>query len=356
VTRAAVRAALVAALALLTATSTASCGGARADASMPSASERPSDPRFAPIFDWAREVHSPAGTILVDGQTLYSWGDVTRKMSIHSCRKSLLSALVGVAVARGNVDLSATLDNLGIDDHPPVLTPDERQATVRDLLEARSGVYHEAAYETDSMKRHRPSRGSHPHGTHWYYNNWDFNALGGIYEQATKRSIFDAFEAEIARPIGMEDYSAADGAYSRSRVSRFPAYLFSMSTRDLARFGQLYLQHGAWKGTQVVPEGWIAESTTAYSEPKRLQGGGYGYLWWTGGRGTGLFPDVDLGPGAYAAEGHGGHYVVVVPRHHLVVVSRADDAWFDVDPSERNITGQREGKLMKLVLRAVGGG
>jgi len=56
---------------------------------------------------------------------------------------------------------------------------------VRMLLEARSGVYHAALYETPAMAKQRPARGSHEPGTFWYYNNWDFNALGTIYEHAT---------------------------------------------------------------------------------------------------------------------------------------------------------------------------
>ena len=77
--------------------------------------------------------------------------------------------------------MSSTLAELGIDDNEPSLTDVEKRATVRDLLTARSGVYHPALYETPGMAAMRPLRGSHLPGTHWYYNNWDFNALGTIY-------------------------------------------------------------------------------------------------------------------------------------------------------------------------------
>ena len=62
----------------------------------------------------------------------------------------------------------------------PKLTLEEKEATVRDLLVARSGVYHIAQEEAPAMAAARPKRNSHPHGTFWYYNNWDFNALGTI--------------------------------------------------------------------------------------------------------------------------------------------------------------------------------
>ena len=53
------------------------------------------------------------------------------------------------------------------------------------------------------MDELRPARFSHAPGTFWYYNNWDFNALGAIYEHAAGDSVFGAFNREIARPIGM---------------------------------------------------------------------------------------------------------------------------------------------------------
>jgi CubicO group peptidase (beta-lactamase class C family) len=111
---------------------------------------------------------------------------------------------MGIAVSDGEVQLDDTMARLGIDDVPPSLSQAEQQATVRDLLEARSGIYHPANYETNEMVTRRPARGSHPPGTFWFYNNWDFNALGAIYEHATGTSVFGGFAWQIARPIGMQ--------------------------------------------------------------------------------------------------------------------------------------------------------
>jgi len=97
-------------------------------------------------------------------------------------RKSLLSGLYGIYEAEGKIDLSKTLGELGIRDYIR-LTAVEKQATVADLLKARSGVYIPATGEADSMVANRPERGSHAPGTFWYYNNWDFNALGTIFDQ-----------------------------------------------------------------------------------------------------------------------------------------------------------------------------
>ena len=310
--------------------------------------------KLAMVQAVAEQIHSPAGIVLVKGSVIFSWGDPSQKMWIHSCRKSFLSALIGIAVSRNQIDLSQTLKSLEIDDIVPSLTAEEKQARIIDLLEARSGIYHLATEDTPGMKEKRPQRGSHAPGIFWYYNNWDFNTLGFIYEKRTSISIFESFSKEIALPLGMQDYSPADGRYSFDKtLSQYPAYLFNMSTRDMARFGQLYLQNGKWSGQQIISADWVAASVTADSDASPPAGRGYGYLWWIDGQHSGsLFTGVDLGSGAFAAEGYGGHYIVVIPKLEMVVVSRADDAWFEQDVENRNIGPNREGKLLQAILNA----
>jgi CubicO group peptidase (beta-lactamase class C family) len=268
-------------------------------------------------------------------------------MELASIRKSLLSALIGIAVSDHRIKLDSTLGELGIDDNPPALTDVEKGATVRELLEARSGVYHSALYETPGMAKMRPPRGSHPPGTFWYYNNWDFNALGTIYENATGTGIFEALDRQIAKPIGMQDYKPADGEYVRGEASIHPAYAIRMSARDLARFALLYLHRGNWAGREIVPEAWVEESTRGYS--KAASGQGYGYLWWIGFLGGAVAPSVTLPEGSFLAEGAGGQYALVVPALDLVVVHRVDrDAPF-IETSLRSI-----GRLFWLILKAEG--
>ena len=113
-------------------------------------------------------------------------------------RKSLMSALIGIHVEQGNLDLSKTLEELGIDRLEPSLSPEEKQASVGDLIKARSGIYIPALGESAHMSATRPKRHSHPPGTFWYYNNWDFNALGTIFQQETKTDIFKEFENRFA--------------------------------------------------------------------------------------------------------------------------------------------------------------
>jgi CubicO group peptidase (beta-lactamase class C family) len=257
--------------------------------------------------------------VVVDrGRIVVAWGDSARRVKLSSIRKSLLSALYGRPVRDGLIDLDTTLDSLHIDDDPP-LTQNEKQATVRMLLQARSGVYHSYVGGTPYMRAQMPARGSHPPGSFWCYNNWDFNVLGGVYERKVGKKIGDAFEEEIAGPIKMQDFRVDDMYYLRSTDSSetfakslYPAYHFRLTARDMARFGYLFLRHGNWNGMQIIPPEWVTQSTTSYSETTGFgEGFGYGYLWWV--RGYGL--DV----GAISARGALGKYIIVIPERELVV-------------------------------------
>ncbi|TXN44909.1 serine hydrolase [Methylobacterium sp. WL7] len=290
----------------------------------------------------ATDLHNEAVTaflVVQDGSIVGAWGDTSRKVNVASIRKSLLSALYGSLVADGKISLTQTLAELGIDDEP-ALTVAEKRATVRDLLMSRSGVYHAAAYETADMRRKRPPRGSHAPGAFWYYNNWDFNALGSTYRQAAGETIFDGFAKRIAAPIGMEDFSASDGRSVGAPTSRHPAYRFDLTARDLARFGQLILDGGRWKDRPVIPASWVENSTSLHSgtdhDPL-----GYGYLWW-------ILPEDRFGPGAALASGYGGQKLAIIPAKHLVVVQLIVTR----DGPHRDRTSQFLDRLSRLMAAA----
>jgi len=191
-----------------------------------------------------KTIGSDAFMVVYDGAVLAAWGDVTQRFMCHSVRKSFLSALYGVHANEGNIDLDKTLEDLGIDDDPPLM-PEEKQARVIHLLKCRSGVYHPAAYETPGMKERRPARGSKQPDALWYYNNWDFNALCTVFEREPGPRLFEEFERRIAEPLGMEDFRLMDTYYHlEAQHSLHPAYPFKMSARDMARFGLLYARGG----------------------------------------------------------------------------------------------------------------
>jgi CubicO group peptidase (beta-lactamase class C family) len=288
---------------------------------------RRSRPSLDSFVHSARDLGVRAIVVLRHGETILSEGDGAEPMRIASIRKSFLSALFGMAVAEGRVKLDATVGELGVDDYTP-LTGSEKQATIRDLLMARSGIYLPTAAETPAMRAARPERGSHAPGTFWYYNNWDFNVLGEIYQRLTGEGLFTAIEHRIAKPLGWRDFDPLRHTrWSYDEDSpRFPAYNMHLSARDMASFGQLYLERGRWKGRQLVPETWIDESTRSYSMTGR-DGfrTGYGYMWWIAAPGDGA--DLrGLPAGAFTAAGNGGRYITIFPELRVVVA---------VQPNER---------------------
>ena len=143
---------------------------------------------------FAREIGCSAAMAVYDGKVFVAWGNISKNFRCHSIRKPFLGALYGIYLDKGDMDLDATLEDLNIDDIPPSLTFEEKQAKVEHLLMSRSGVYHEAAAEPQDMIDTRPERGSHPPDTFFFYNNWDFNTLGTIFEQETGERIFKAFK------------------------------------------------------------------------------------------------------------------------------------------------------------------
>jgi CubicO group peptidase (beta-lactamase class C family) len=283
--------------------------------------------------------------IVVAGRIVDEWGEPAARFNVHSIRKAFLSALIGIHVQERRLRLSDTLADLGIDDNEPALTAPEKEATVADLLTARSGVYHPALYETVANAAARPARGSYRPGAFWYYNNWDFNALGTIVERAVGTSLFEDFKLRIADPIGMEDFRVEDGRYVRGPDSIHAAYPFWMTARDMARFGLLYLRHGRWRGTPVVPRDWIEESTRAYSDLG--QKGGYGYMWYVAPAGGPHLTSTWFPGPVISAQGFGGHYIVLVPHLDLVVVHRVNTR-----VEGRQVTESQFGHLMQLILDA----
>jgi len=311
-----------------------------------------SAPKLAAARAYARRIDSAAVMIVDDGLVVDAWGDIARNFQCHSMRKSLLSALYGAYADNGVLDLSKTLAQLNINDYGSSMTPEEKQATVGDLIKARSGVYLEALGESPDMKALRPLRHSHPPGTFWYYNNWDFNALGTIFEQATGENLFAAFERRLARPLRMQDFSAGHCRYKTNYdygtpgVSMHRYYLFRMSARDLARIGLLYLREGSWEGRRILAKRWVRESTASHS---RLgPGKGYGYMWWTG-TDSGLLPNVRVKGHCYSAAGWGGHRLIVLPWRNLVIVHRVN-----TDNPHKSVADHQIGRLVWHLLEAAG--
>lgn len=267
--------------------------------------------------DYADSIGTSAFLLIYDGKVVTQWGETERRFMCHSVRKSFLSALYGFYVDAGKINLQTKLSELGIDDIFP-LSKQEKSATIQNLLQARSGVYHPAAYETEAMKKLRPERDSHKPGTFWYYNNWDFNTLRFIIEMYSQKDFFEDFKKRIAEPLQMQDFRLEQDTYYHLEAehSKYPAYPFRMSARDMARVGQWFLQGGKWNGQQLISKEWVEESTKIYSENVRREGTGYSYLWWTG-----MYGNRHRN---YSAQGVGNQAIIVYPDENVVMVNRAN--------------------------------
>lgn len=279
---------------------------------------------------WLSANDTTSLVVAVDGKNIFEYGDQHKLTYLASARKTLLAVLYGHYVDNGTIDLKKTLRDLGINDVGG-LHEQELSATVADVIGARSGVYHAASNSGDDTAS-APPRNSQKPGTYFLYNNWDFNAAGAIFEKATGKNIYDAFAAELAAPLGMEDFhrdlQKKTGDPSKSIHL---AYHFTLSVADMARLGQLMLQRGKWEGKQLEPADWI-DRMTSLSTPVRDmnppyrralgtgQRWGYGYMvWvWDAPRADGPFG------GAYTAWGVGGQYITVIPSLRMVVAEKVD--------------------------------
>lgn len=277
--------------------------------------------------NYVRTLDTTALMAVKDGRVLFSQGPVERVSIVFSVRKSLLAMLYGKYVASGAIDLDRTLAEVGIDDAVGGLLPGERQARLRDLLAARSGVYHPAVNGGDDAAA-APARGSQAPGSYFLYNNWDFNAAGTAFERLTGRGIYQAFAEDLAAPLQLEDFNPPrHGRSGDARRSEHLAYPFHLSTRDMARLGLLALNQGAWQGRQLLPRGWVARmvqpvTPAAEMHPAHVarRGFGYGYLWWL------LEKEGPQSPlhGAYMAWGVHGQYILVLPARSMVIAHKRE--------------------------------
>ncbi|MTI32333.1 serine hydrolase domain-containing protein [Xanthovirga aplysinae] len=267
--------------------------------------------------------------VLYDGKVIYEYGDIKEVSYIASCRKSVLSILYGKHVEDGTIDLQQDIGSLGIDEDDGLL-PKEKEATINDIITSRSGVFHIPAnggYDKKNIRR----RGSVEPGEYFVYNNWDFNVAGHILEQHAGASVYEELENQLAKPLGFQDWNIKNQKRKVSkRKSRYSAYHMYLSTRDMAKIGQLMLNEGKWKGKQLIPKDWIQKTVSTVTptavvnerygrnDSSDIQFS-YGYMWWLFDHFKGN-PDFE---GAYTASGFGGQYITVIPKRKIVVAHKS---------------------------------
>lgn len=281
------------------------------------------------VTEYIKENANTTGLLAVhDGKVVYEYGDLDSISYIASCRKSVLSMLFGKYVDDGTIDLDVTIGEMGMDEDDGLL-PIEKRATIDHLITSRSGVFHlpsNGGYDTKNIKE----RGSKQPGEYFVYNNWDFNAAGYVFEHFTGRSIYEELEDQLARPLGFQDWDIENQKKGGNREnSRYPAYHIFVSTRDMAKIGQLMLNRGVWNGRRLISEEWFERSTTAVTPADTVMAryGGpvegmpefsYSYMWWNFEE----FRGDDRFGGSIMARGYGGQYITVIPELKLVIAHK----------------------------------
>jgi CubicO group peptidase (beta-lactamase class C family) len=258
--------------------------------------------------------------------------------SLQSVTKSVSSALIGIAIGRGEI-AGTEAPLLSFFDDYDIAGVDERlrQATLDDLLTHRSGIeWHENDRPLDETNTtmqlehaedwiqftlDQPSDAAP--GEKWVYNSGGSHLMSGIIKDATGHYIDEYAEEHLFGPLGIDDY------HWKKTPKGFPdteggLYL---QAEQLAKIGYLYLQGGVWDGERVLPEGWAETSTSRFVDQVNPEGWGYGYQWWR--------LDTD-GHDVWAGLGFGGQFLVVIPEYELIGVI---NSWNLFGASQSSILG-----------------
>ncbi|MBD5494815.1 MAG: serine hydrolase [Lachnospiraceae bacterium] len=229
---------------------------------------------------------------------------------VMSVTKSIISALMGIAIQQGFIKdveervLDFFPGYLNIDSDPNIL-----RLRIRNILTMTSGLYY-VRLAGDSQPVAERRKGSedwieymldlpikHPDLKTFCYSNFDADLCAAIIHTAVKMDLYDYAKQHLFSKTGME---VPRWAYCDPH-GLIPGNI-CLTTRDMAKFGQLYLQNGYWDGEQVIDEQWVVRSRKNY-------GNNYGYLWWIDGD-------------TYFASGAGGSLIWVIPKEGVVVASQ----------------------------------
>jgi CubicO group peptidase (beta-lactamase class C family) len=269
-----------------------------------------------------RQRNTRAVVVVKDGQLIaerYGDGfDTDTPLLGWSMAKSVANAIVGRLVGAGQ---------LALDDDQLLggWADDERsQITLEHLLQMTDGLAFDEVYDpgtdatqmlfvprdTGAFAAAKPLEA--PPGTRWSYSSGTTNVLCDVAHRASGLGPELAHELVFA-PLGMTSAVMEPDAAGDLVCSSF---LYA-TARDWARFGQWYLQDGEWDGDQLLPEGWVAWSTTPVDLPTENP---YGAQWWLNEGPDGGLRMAAVPADAFWASGNEGQQVVVVPSEDLVVV------------------------------------
>ncbi len=290
----------------------------------------------AAVDAWVAERAVTSLVVLKDGQIVfeeYYLGTTAQDRRISwSVAKSFLSALFGILLDEGAI---ASLDD-PVTKYAPSLTGGAYDgASIKNVLHMASGVTFDEDYLDFNSDINRMGRvlalGGRMDdfaagltetfiapGETWQYVSIDTHVIAMVIRGATGRTIPDLLSEKIIAPLGLEQSPLyiTDGA-----GTAFVLGGLNLSTRDYARFGQMFLQNGFYNGQQIVPAGWVAASTRA-SAPTQAGDIGYGYQWWV---------PKDAPDGEFMGRGIYGQYVYVDQNSGVVIATTGADRNFRDD-------------------------
>lgn len=222
---------------------------------------------LARLVEDAEATHSDALVVLQRGALVGEWyfGRERGPILTMSCTKSIVSLVIGTLLDDGTL---ASLDQPVCDFYPEWRQGRKRAITLRQLLNHTSGLQNhanaglEVESAPDLVQLALCAELSDPPGTRWAYNNKAVNLLAGVVQKASGQGLDAYLEGRLLDPLGIQIhswmYDTMGNPYAAGGLSLLPT--------DFAKFGQLVLDHGIWKGQQLVSAGWI-ETMLAQGQP-----------------------------------------------------------------------------------------
>jgi CubicO group peptidase (beta-lactamase class C family) len=269
------------------------------------------------------ELSSVAVLVVKNDSLLYEkyWDGYTdsSRSGSFSMAKSITSLLVGCALKDGSIHSPEE----PVGNYIPEFK-EGKKAKVRivDLLTMSSGsnwdesyanplsVTTESYYGNNLYKTATEVKIIQPPGTRHEYKSGDTQLLGLVLKKATGKSLSAYASEKLWKPLGAE-HAALWSTDHTGGIEK--AYCcFNSNARDFARLGQLMLDSGRWKGTEIIPADYYVKSITPCMLPNRYGNACdyYGYQWWLVPRSEGIF----------YARGILGQYIVVMPEKRMVIV------------------------------------
>lgn len=248
---------------------------------------------------------------------------------INSCTKSVLSALISIAIDKQILPHPAT----PILSFFPTIIEDsdvrKREITIAHLLTMTAGFnwtefggqnsFPTMSRTADWVQFVLSQPLAHNPGTVMTYNSGCSQLLSAILSHASGQTVAEFAEAQLFQPLGIETYRW-DTDPQGIHTGGFGLYL---KPEDMLKFGLLYLQQGRWKDQQIILPDTISQSTHPYVVAKHPQEGFYGWHWWVSSFNAGTEQQRNEVP-YYFALGFMGQHIIVVPDYELVAVITAD--------------------------------